>query len=518
MDLPFHKADYSHKMFQYLEDVSTAYWFSEVLFAALDLNIFEHIDHGSCKIDNLAEKISCKEKELYRLLRVLCRMKLLHKVEDKWFNSQLAGKYLVSDSPSYIGNFLFYRQYLQSNWKKLVEKISFDKKGRKKTIDINDSYEKRTFYYVRAMDELMREKAWEISKILSHEIWKPEILDVGGGAGALSRVLVKSNNNVKATLFELPEVVKAASKLYPFESDWFNIKTMEGDFRKYAFKPCQSYDLILFSNLFHIYNAEDTNKLLKKAVSLLKPGGIILIHDYFADRLGPSPYKGALYDLNIMLNTFEGECHESSQIIKGLKKAGMIKIKVRDLSSDSSVIIAGTDDKSFNDDDARLKNWVYKALDSGFEDAVLISTDKIATGSWVRVKCRYGCKNYGRKLQCPPLGIDLSLTKDIIGEYESALVLEGMPPGINFYDNLLKLEKKAFLDGLYKAFAFGAGPCPYCKSCPSDGICLFPDKARPSMEGSGIDVYKTAQNAGIRLEPVLEKGQYIKYIGLLLLE
>jgi hypothetical protein len=37
------------------------------------------------------------------------------------------------------------------------------------------------------------------------------------------------------------------------------------------------------------------------------------------------------------------------------------------------------------------------------------------------------------------------------------------------------------------------------------------------MEGSGIDVYATARNAGIRLEPVTEKGQYVKYIGLVLL-
>jgi hypothetical protein len=38
------------------------------------------------------------------------------------------------------------------------------------------------------------------------------------------------------------------------------------------------------------------------------------------------------------------------------------------------------------------------------------------------------------------------------------------------------------------------------------------------MEGSGIDVYTTARKAGIRLEPVTDKDQYVKYIGLVLLE
>ncbi len=45
-----------------------------------------------------------------------------------------------------------------------------------------------------------------------------------------------------------------------------------------------------------------------------------------------------------------------------------------------------------------------------------------------------------------------------------------------------------------------------------------PKLARPSMEGSGIDVYATCRNAGIDLKPVARKGDYIKYIGMLLLD
>jgi predicted metal-binding protein len=82
------------------------------------------------------------------------------------------------------------------------------------------------------------------------------------------------------------------------------------------------------------------------------------------------------------------------------------------------------------------------------------------------------------------------------------------------------LELKLFdiLDGFHKAFVFGAGPCPVCESCPTDGSCRHSDLARPSMEGSGIDVFETAENAGIPLKPLRQKDHYIKYFGLLLLE
>ena len=40
MKLPHHKADIASEGFQRLEDLATAYWYSEVLFTALELNIF----------------------------------------------------------------------------------------------------------------------------------------------------------------------------------------------------------------------------------------------------------------------------------------------------------------------------------------------------------------------------------------------------------------------------------------------------------------------------------------------
>jgi len=106
----------------------------------------------------------------------------------------------------------------------------------------------------------------------------------------------------------------------------------------------------------------------------------------------------------------------------------------------------------------------------------------------------------------------------MLDSYTRAMLLEGAPPGQAFHERLLRLETKAFLAGFHKAFVFGAGPCTLCASCAEDGICRHPDKARPAMEGSGIDVYTTARNAGIHLEPVTDKLQYVKYIGLLLLE
>jgi predicted metal-binding protein len=79
------------------------------------------------------------------------------------------------------------------------------------------------------------------------------------------------------------------------------------------------------------------------------------------------------------------------------------------------------------------------------------------------------------------------------------------------------LERAAFLDGYYKAFGLGAGPCRLCKDCNVEGLCRHPYEARPSMESCGIDVYATARNSGLVLEVVTRADSQSKHINLILL-
>ncbi|MDQ7783853.1 MAG: DUF2284 domain-containing protein [Desulfomonilaceae bacterium] len=516
MRFPFQDADPAHRDFQYLEDLSTAYWYSETLFAALDLKLFALLERHCCRLDALARAAGCHQAELLRLLRVLESLNLVHSANGFWFNSQVARLYLVPAGPTYMGDFFLYRRHMRPKWQELGQRVSGVERKPNDGCLAQQDYATRTFHYVRAMDQLVRGKAEEISRLLSSETWEPPVLDVGGGAGTLSRALIRNKDHGHVTLFELPEVIQAAQTLYPEEEAWDRFRIIEGDFRTFEFDPQDRFGLIVLSNFLHAYGAVEAPELLEKALVLLEPNGLVLIHDYFPDRWGRSPQKGALYDLNMMLNTYDGACHDSAEVVKWLRSAGMGRVRIRDLTTDSSVLLASTGNPDHEETD--LDHWVYEARSVGFRRAVLLPVQEIVTAAWVRVKCKCGCAVYGRNLQCPPHGMESTSTKQMLESYTWSLLLEGSPPGREFHAGLLQLERKAFLAGFHKALAFGAGPCPVCKSCPEDGTCRRPDQARPSMEGSGIDVYTTARTAGIPLEPVTEKDQYVKYIGLLLLE
>jgi predicted metal-binding protein len=510
MNLGFKDADPAHTSFQFLEELSTAYWYSQVLFSSLELNLFQFLDQGLSSLESLAKESHCGEQELARLLSAMEAIGLITSSGENYYNSQVSSLFLVPGKRDYMGDFFLYRQFMRPQWEKLTQKVS----PQKENLSTDLSYEERNLGYVASTDTLVRQKIKELIPLLKPEKIKGPILDIGGGAGSLIRAIQKLKPDTAAILFDLPEVIEAAHNLYPEKNDWEGITTITGDFRTHAFDPEDKFSLISMSNFLHAYGPKEARQLLLKACDLLSSTGLLVIHDYFPDRKGAVPQKGPLYDLAMMLNTFNGVCHDTKTITRWLKEANIETIGINDLNTDTTLIMARKNGPLH----LKTNPWTDLAMEIGFDDITPITPEDVVTAPWVNAKCRCGCKEFGKNLQCPPKSLEYTKTRQLLDSYKTAFLVKGAPPGKQFHDALLTLEKNAFLQGFHKAFVFGAGPCPVCPQCPSDGTCRHHNLARPSMEGSGIDVYTSVKNGGWSLSPVKEKGHYVTYIGLFLVE
>ena len=182
-------------------------------------------------------------------------------------------------------------------------------------------------------------------------------------------------------------------------------------------------------------------------------------------------------------------------------------------------------------------------------DFKLISVDKVKIGEWSRWKCKYGCKAFGKHLNCPPYVPSPEETRRLIMCYERAIVArfdakpnKGVLPSHihhflwdaikELYDKMYELERYAFLSGYYKAFAMVGLCCAYCPECIPEQeqvdlmdhavkrFCVHQHKMRPGMEACGIDVFTTVRNAGYEVEVLKSPYTYggITFFGLLLLE
>jgi predicted metal-binding protein len=174
-----------------------------------------------------------------------------------------------------------------------------------------------------------------------------------------------------------------------------------------------------------------------------------------------------------------------------------------------------------------LDVYCQKALERGMSGAKVIDPRSIATAEWVRMKCQFGCPEFGKRLTCPPHSPTPDRTRKIIDSYEKAILLhfqyqrardKERAKGVSLNETVVRLEGEMFLDGYYKAWGMGGGFCRLCEECDTTGLCKHGDKARPSMEACGINVYKTARDNGFRIEPVRTYEDERNYYGVILVE
>ncbi|HTZ10951.1 MAG TPA: DUF2284 domain-containing protein [Candidatus Margulisiibacteriota bacterium] len=160
-----------------------------------------------------------------------------------------------------------------------------------------------------------------------------------------------------------------------------------------------------------------------------------------------------------------------------------------------------------------------RAIELGAKKAKVIPASSIKTAHWVRYKCQFGCDGFGGCLTCPPNSPTPEETQKIVDSYSKAILIHVSDRGkVDISDIVLNLEKEAFFAGYYKAFGMGAGPCRLCRECDFKNGCRHGDKARPSMEACGIDVFKTARNNGFIINTLDSPRCKAAYFALLLVE
>lgn len=518
MRLPHEETDVAREDFQFLEDLATAFWYSQVMFTALELDLCELLAKGPASAKDLTAVLGCDLEGLTRLLQALVSVGLIVENEGRFENAPLAARYLVQESKDYAGDFLRYRKYLASHWVRLTERIlQGSRVGDRPVEEPWEAYQKRVFAYVRAMDQQARQKAYEAMGKF-HQIFgiQPRrILDLGGGAGTWCRACLRLWPEAGAVLVDLPETLTAARELYPEPSQWQGIELVAGDVLNLCINRGQ-FDLVVLSNIIHAYGKVEVEQLLKEALLCLAPKGMILIHDYFLDEHSSCPHKGNLYDLHMMLNTYNGRIYSVDELKSMLNEAGLKSNSFFHLETDTSLLVASRDASNEKCLITHRHLLEVQAKVLGFKFARVIETGSVSIDPWVRLKCQFGCSLYGKSSTCPPFSPDEAKMKEILSTYEFALLVQGSPPSKVFHERLLALEKSLFLDGFWEVLAFGAGPCPVCAGCPSDGRCRFPEKARPSLEACGVDVYETSIRAGLRLKPIKHPQGYVKYVGLVL--
>ena len=153
---------------------------------------------------------------------------------------------------------------------------------------------------------------------------------------------------------------------------------------------------------------------------------------------------------------------------------------------------------------------------NGADLALEISPATVVTAAWTIYKCRFGCSVYGKSYCCPPHVPTYRETQAMIDCFTRA-ILFSTHTSHTVTPLAAGLARELFLDGYYKAIAFGDGNCTKCEKCGVDR-CYFPGKTVPSMEACGIDVFATVRNNGLEICTLRNRDEVQNHFGLVLVE
>jgi predicted metal-binding protein len=178
-------------------------------------------------------------------------------------------------------------------------------------------------------------------------------------------------------------------------------------------------------------------------------------------------------------------------------------------------------------DDRTKLEAVFKKR--GYTDFKWIQAKDIVVSQWVRMKCLFGCPDYGKNATCPPNVPSVSECRQFFSEYSTAVIFHfhkkvdkpedrhSWSQGVD--QGLLKLERDVFLAGYQKAFLLFMDGCSSCKDCP--GVkekCKNPQSARPSPDSMAMDVFSTVRKYGYPIEVLSDYSQAMNRYAFLLIE
>lgn len=504
---------------QYLEDLATGYWFSEALFTAVELEVFTLLESEGMTTDEMAGALFMPVSGLERFLQALGAIGLVVCNGERYYNTKLASDYLVPSKSQYQGDSILWRKGLSLGWQDLTECL---KAGGRVNFPVEEEgperFARRIRKYINAMDNIAKTKVAEILPFFEGLELKGEILDIGTGSGAIAGGFLESFPSLSATLVDIQEVLNYTRELMDKKGLGERVSYLPSNILEPWSVTKEGFDLVILSNIIHAYSEEEIPLILDRAANCLKSEGLLVIHDFFPEHFSA---KAALLDLNMFINTYNGRIFSGTWVKEQLAMSKLYTTELIPLATDTALIFAAKDKKKLAslrlDERTRL---IARIKAMGFGEVLPIDKESIHVADWTDLRCQYGCDRYGQG-HCPPNSPTPQKTRDVLQDFSHALLLEGEPPGNVFQSRVLDAEREAFLSGFHKAFAYWAGPCVLCATCAvgaTDGTCRNTRDARPSMEGAGIDVYETIRRAGLNLRILRDKGDYVKYFALLLLE
>jgi ubiquinone/menaquinone biosynthesis C-methylase UbiE len=296
---------------------------SRILHSAAELNLFTILQKSALSAQEVAAKTGGDVRALSMLLDAVAAMGLLVKRNGRYQCDGAIASLLTDSSPATILPMVRHMASLWPRWSRLTDIAKGNPAAMEEFDFSRNDEELRAF--IGAMHSIGAPLAKRIAAAVNPGTSRA-LIDIGGGSGTYTIAFLHAVPEMKATLFDLPEVMEMARERLGREGLLNRATLVAGSF--YDDELPGGNDLALISAIIHSNSLEENLDLYKKTFRSLKPGGRILIRDHIMEPDRTHPKDGALFAINMLVGTSGGSTYTYKEIEAGLSQAGFTKIRL----------------------------------------------------------------------------------------------------------------------------------------------------------------------------------------------
>jgi hypothetical protein len=300
-------------------------WRSQILYAGVQLGVFDALARGPRSTASVASALDMDAGLLYRLMRALGSLELLHEDHTRTFSLTPMGEWLCRDHPHTLRGMALLEEGPEhyAAWKHLPALITEGQQNAfvREFGQHNFDYAVQHPSYGAVFNEAMSSYS-SMDNALVLEALEPydfsglsHLCDVGGGHGSTLCSLLVKYPHLQGTVLELPSVIANPALLW---ADKMGV----GDRCTYVpgdmFREVPPADAYLVKRVIHDWNDEEGRQILATMYRAAPPHGRVLIIEQVVP--GPdTPHFSKLFDIHmlIMLTGRERTIEEYAGLLQG---------------------------------------------------------------------------------------------------------------------------------------------------------------------------------------------------------
>lgn len=321
-----------------INEVAQGYQGAIVLLTACKMGVFAALGKESVLAQGVANRLGLDVRAIERLLFALVADGFLESDEAGFRINEEYAPFLLPSSERTRASILNHNHACMQNWARLDEVL---RTGEPVAGPTKDKSPEALRDFICGMANISRGSSREVAEQVDMTDYN-RMLDLGGGPGTASIAFAQSNPVLRSVVYDLEPVTAIAREEIEKAGLSDRIETCAGDFLLDDLPSGQGegFDMVYISNIIHMLSPAEMALILKKSARSLRPGGVVMIKDFFLEDDRASPRWGAFFSVNMLVNTRAGKSYTLTETLELLHDAGFGDHTIVEVAMNSRLVVA----------------------------------------------------------------------------------------------------------------------------------------------------------------------------------